>query len=540
MMDMPLTLPMIARRAETFFGRKEVISRLPDRSYHRITYRELMQRARQLAGALQKLGIQPGDRVATLCWNHHQHLEAYFGIPWTGAVLHTVNPRLHPTDIIYIANHAQDRVLLVDESFLPLAQGIRSHTGLEHIICVSERSESPEGTLSYEALLAATDPEDFVEPELDERQAAAMCYTSGTTGRPKGVLYSHRSMMLHTIGSGVGNPMAFVESDNVSPVVPMFHVNAWGMPFTSALVGANLVFPGPFLDPVSLAELFEHEQVTIAAGVPTLWLGLLQLLDQKPGVYDLSSIRGIVSGGQALPIAAIEGFLDRFNVKVEQAWGMTETSPIGTAGGVPSWATNASREEQFRYLNSGGRPTPLVEVRARGDDGFVPWDGKSMGELEVRGPWIASAYFNNPEGASRFTDDGWLKTGDIVTIDPDGYIQITDRAKDIIKSGGEWISSVDLENALMGHPAVAEAAVVAVPHPKWLERPVAAVVLKEGQQVTEGELREFLAPQFVKWWLPDAFVFVDEIPRTATGKFLKAAVREQLHEVLANQATEVD
>src|SRR5579875_1917087 len=323
MMDMQLTLPMIARRAETFFHRKEVVSRLPDRSYHRYSYADMARRSRQLAAALQKLGVNPGDRVGTICWNHHQHLEAYFGIPWMGAVLHTINPRLNPPDIVYIVNHAQDRVLLVDEALLPLAQALRPQTQIEHLICVSERMEAPEDTLSYEALLAESSPEDFVEPELDERQAAAMCYTSGTTGRPKGVLYSHRSMMLHTIGAGMGAPMAFMETDVVCPVVPMFHVNAWGMPYTAAMVGANLVFPGPYLDPVSLAEPFEHEHVTVTAGVPTLWLGLLQLLDRQPGAYDLSSIRAIISGGQALPAAAMQAFHDRFNIDIEQAWGMT-------------------------------------------------------------------------------------------------------------------------------------------------------------------------------------------------------------------------
>ncbi|HLI52569.1 MAG TPA: long-chain fatty acid--CoA ligase, partial [Thermomicrobiaceae bacterium] len=512
MMDMQLTLPMIARRAETFFHRKEVVSRLPDRSYHRYSYADMARRSRQLAAALQKLGVNPGDRVGTICWNHHQHLEAYFGIPWMGAVLHTINPRLNPPDIVYIVNHAQDRVLLVDEALLPLAQALRPQTQIEHLICVSERMEAPEDTLSYEALLAESSPEDFVEPELDERQAAAMCYTSGTTGRPKGVLYSHRSMMLHTIGAGMGAPMAFMETDVVCPVVPMFHVNAWGMPYTAAMVGANLVFPGPYLDPVSLAELFEHEHVTVTAGVPTLWLGLLQLLDRQPGAYDLSSIRAIISGGQALPAAAMQAFHDRFNIDIEQAWGMTETSPIGTANGVPSWAKDASREEQLRYLNTGGRPTPLVEIRARGDEGFVPWDGASMGELEIRGPWIASAYYENPEGASRFSDDGWLKTGDIVTIDPDGFVQITDRAKDIIKSGGEWISSVDLENAAVGCPGVAEAAAIGIAHPRWDERPLLIVVRKVGSDVTAEAVRAHLAGEVAKWWLPDEIVFVDSLP----------------------------
>ncbi|ACZ40327.1 long-chain fatty acid--CoA ligase [Sphaerobacter thermophilus] len=535
MMNYPLVLPAIMRRAEALYGDKEIVSRLPDKSYHRYTYADMIRRAKQLAVALQRLGIQPGDRVATLAWNHYQHLEAYFGIPAFGGVLHTLNLRLPPQDLIYVANHAEDRVILVDESLLPLFQKIRPQLNVEHVVVISNEGNEHEGTIGYEQLLASADPSEYREPNLDENQAAAMCYTSGTTGRPKGVVYSHRAIVMHCFGCLFPDAISLRETDVVTPVVPMFHVNAWGLPFTCTMVGAKQVFPGPHLDPVSLAELFQAERVTVTAGVPTIWLGLLQLLDSNPGAYDLSSMRAMLIGGQAAPEGMIRGFRERHNLHVVHGWGMTETTPVGTLAYVPSQALDAPMDEQYYYLTKQGRPLPLIEIRARGEHGLVPWDGKTMGELEIRGPWVARAYYNDPEGDTQFTEDGWFRTGDIVTIDPLGYVQITDRVKDVIKSGGEWISSVALENALMAHPAVAEAAVVAVPHPKWLERPAAVVVLKEGQTATEEELRAHLADQFPKWWLPDYIVFGTEIPRTSTGKFLKSALREQLREQLRDQ-----
>ncbi|RMG55392.1 MAG: fatty-acid--CoA ligase [Acidobacteria bacterium] len=530
MMDYQLTLPAMMRRAETFFARKEIVTRLPDGRFHRYTYADFARRAKKLAVALKQLGIRPGDRVATLCWNHHQHLEAYFGIPAIGAVLHTLNVRLHPDDLAYIVNHAEDRLLLIDQSMLPLLEAFRSRVNLERVVVISEDGEAPEGMLEYEDLLQAADESAFHNSDLDERQAAAMCYTSGTTGKPKGVVYSHRALVLHSMLSAMVDTLALCESDVIFPVVPMFHANAWGLPFTAVLVGAKLVFPGPHLDAGTLLEAMEAERVTLTAGVPTIWLGVLQTLDERPRAYDLSSLRGLVVGGSAAPKALIQGFQERHGLKVIHAWGMTEMTPLGTVANLTSELRQAPADVQLDYRAKQGLPVPFVEIRARGDRGIVPWDGQSMGELEVRGPCVARAYYNAPEAADRFTEDGWFRTGDIVTIESHGYIEIHDRSKDVIKSGGEWISSVALENALMSHPAVAEAAVIAVPHPKWQERPLAVVVLKEGHTVTAEELRAHLRPHFPKWWLPDAIAFVEAIPKTSVGKFRKSALRQQFRE----------
>jgi fatty-acyl-CoA synthase len=527
MMDYQLTVPAMLRRAEQFSADKEIVSRLPDRSFHRYTYADLVRRAKRLSLALQTLGVRSGDRVATLCWNHHQHLEAYFGVSTAGAVIHTLNLRLHPNDLTYIINHAEDRVLLVDQSLLSLYDKLRDSTTIERVVVVSEQPEAPAGTLAYESLLAEVDERDFIYPDLDERQAAAMCYTSGTTGRPKGVLYSHRALALHSLASLASDGLGICEADVVLPVVPMFHVNGWGFPYTATLVGAKQVFPGPYLDATSLLEAFESERVTLTGGVPTIWLGILQVLDREPKKYDLSSLRAMAVGGSAVPLSLLKGFEERHGLRVVQAWGMTETTPLGTVSTLTGELRQASVETQYAYRLKQGRPVPFVEVRAQGADGLVPWDGETMGELEVRGPWVASAYYDNPDAADRWTADGWFRTGDIVTIDDRGYVKIQDRAKDVIKSGGEWISSVELENALMGHPAVAEAAVISIPDPKWQERPLAVVVLKAGQSATADDLREYLAPQFAKWWLPDHVVFVDQIPKTSVGKFQKTALRTQ-------------
>jgi fatty-acyl-CoA synthase len=521
-MDYELGVPAILRRAETLHGRKEIVTRLPDRSFHRYTYADFGRRARQLADALQKLGYSDSTRVATLCWNHYQHLEVYFGVPISGNVVHTLNLRLHPGDLSYIAGHAGDRMLIVDESLLPLYEGFKDSAPFEHVIVIGN---APAGTMSYEELLVSGDPE-FHPPAIDEREAAVMCYTSGTTGQPKGVLYSHRAIALHTLASCMNGTLGLSETDVALPVVPMFHANAWGYPFTCTLVGAKQVFPGPFLDPPSLLEALEAEGVTMTAGVPTIWLGMLQLLDAEPERYDLSKIRCMVVGGSAAPRSMIEGFEKRHGIKVLHAWGMTELCPLGTVSDLTGELREQPEEIQFAYRARQGTPAPFVEIRARGEEGLVPWDGKTMGELEVRGVWIASAYYADESEAGRWTDDGWFATGDIVTIDHRGYIEIQDRTKDVIKSGGEWISSVLLENALMGHPAVAEAAVIAVPDEKWQERPAAIVVLREGQSATADELREFLAPHFAKWQLPERFEFVDEIPKTAVGKFRKTALRD--------------
>ena len=520
MMDFQLTLPPLLRRAETYFGGREIVTRLPDRSFHRYTYRDLARRSKQLAVALARLGLERGDRVATLCWNHHQHLEAYFGVPCGGFVLHTINIRLHPTDLAYIANHAGDRVLIVDRSLLPLYELVRADTAFEHVFVVED---------SYEELLDGADSGDWREPDLDEREAAAMCFTSGTTGRPKGVLYSHRSTVLHALGVATRAPsgMTITERDAILPVVPMFHVNAWGYPYVAAMTGTKLVLPGPYLDPESLLEDFATEGVTWAAGVPTIWLGLLRTLDANPGRWDLSRLRGMLVGGSAAPRSMIAAYQERHGIVVSQGWGMTETSPVASCTEFVGDLRDADEETRFDVAAMAGLPLPLVEVRARVGDEEVTWDGESMGELEVRGPWVAASYYEAPEAADRWTEDGWFRTGDIVSIDPRGFIQIKDRAKDVIKSGGEWISSIALENALMGHPAVAEAAVIATPHERWQERPLGVVVLKAGASVSAEELREFLAPQFAKWWLPDHIEFVAEIPKNAVGKFRKTVLREQ-------------
>ena len=526
MQDYQLTVPAILRRAEALFGHKEIVSRLPDKSFHRYTYADFIPRARRLAVALQGLGLERGDRVATLCWNHYQHLEVYFGAPIGGMVVHTLNLRLHANDLTYIANHAGDRALVVDESLLPIFQSFREEAPFEHVIVISSSGGVPDGALEYEELLSRARADEYEEPELDENEAAAMCYTSGTTGQPKGCLYSHRAIALHSLASAVSGVLSIQESDTTLPVVPMFHANAWGFPFTCTLVGAKQVFPGPHLDPPSLLEAFEHERVTLTGGVPTIWLGILQMLDKDPGAYDLSSLRGMIVGGAAAPRSLIQGFEERHGLNVIHAWGMTEMTPLGSVAEVPSVLSDAPKEEQYGFRAKQGLPAPFVEIRARGGEGLVPWDGESMGELEVRGPWVVSAY-HDADSSDRFTEDGWFKTGDIVSIDRYGCIEIQDRSKDVIKSGGEWISSVALENALMGHPAVAEAAVIAVPHEKWSERPLAVVVLKEGETATPEELRGHLEGQFAKWWLPEAFEFVDEIPKTAVGKFRKTALRDQ-------------
>jgi fatty-acyl-CoA synthase len=526
MMDFPLTLSAIFRRAEQMFRRREIVSRQADKSIHRYTYADWAARTRRLAQALLDQGIRPGDRVATLGWNHGSHLEAYFGIPLVGAVLHTLNLRLHPDELAYIVNHAGDRAVLVDETLLPLWEQVRPHVKVPIAIVVGATRPVPDGYLEYESLLAAAAPVADL-PDPGENDAVAMCYTTGTTGAPKGVLYSHRALVLHTLGLSVNDVMGIRETDTVMPVVPMFHANAWGMPFAAVMNGSKLVMPGPHLDPASIVDLFQRERVTVTGGVPTIWMGVMQYLDAHPGEFDLSCIRAMYVGGSAVPQSMIEGFEKKYSLRIFQAWGMTEMSPLGTTGHLPPFLADAPDEERFKFRAKQGRPAPFVEVRARNEDGLVPWDGRTMGELEVRGPWIASAYYNRDDCGDRFTDDGWFRTGDIATIDPEATIQIQDRTKDLIKSGGEWISSVALECALMGHPAVAEAAVIPVMHPKWSERPLAVVVLKPGASATPSELRGFLAPQFPKFCLPDAFEFIDAIPRTSAGKFKKSALRER-------------
>jgi fatty-acyl-CoA synthase len=519
MMDYQLTLCAIQRRAEQLFGHKEIVTRLADKSFHRYTYADCVRRAKQLSLALRRLGIRPGDRVATFCWNHHQHLEAYFGVPASGAVLHTLNPRLHPDDLAYIVNEADDRAILIDSTLLPLFEKFRERASVDRAIVIADHGNAPDGYLDYEELLAAEDPQEFSYPELDEKQAAAMCYTSGTTGQPKGVLYSHRAIVLHSFGIALPDTVGL-------------------RPYAATFVGAKQVFPGPHLDPASLLEAYHNERVSLTAGVPTIWLGILQALNEQPGAYDLSSLHTLAVGGAAAPKNMIRDFQERHDLNVLHAWGMTETTPLGTVARIGPDASELSEDEQYDCRAKQGRPVPLVEIRARNADGVVPWDGETMGELEVRGPWVAAAYYKETNLDDRFTADGWFRTGDIVSIDERGWMEIQDRAKDLVKSGGEWISSVALENALMGHPAVAEAAVIALPHPKWQERPLAAVVLADGGSATADELRAYLGERFAKWWIPDAVEFVEEIPRTAVGKFKKTALRERFRDYVFQQGVD--
>jgi acyl-CoA synthetase (AMP-forming)/AMP-acid ligase II len=526
MMDYQLTLPAVLRHAEARFADKSVVSRMPDKSMHRTTYGACISRARRLAVALRTLGIDRGDRVATFCWNHYRHLEAYFGIPMAGGVAHTLNLRLHPDDLSYIVNHADDRAIIVDDVLLPVFDKFRPNIGAAKVIVIRHAGGAPaeRGDLDYEAILADADERAYTDRVDDENLAATMCYTSGTTGRPKGVVYSHRAQILHSFGMAM--MLAVGERDVVMAVVPMFHANAWGLPYTGAMAGATQVFPGPHLDPPSIVELLEREHATITGGVPTIWNGVLQLLDSQPGRFDLSAIRTMLCGGSAVPPALLRGFQERHGLKIVQAWGMTETGPLATVADLPSSSRDASDEEKYAIRARQGWPVPFVELRVRGAEGPVPADGETMGEIEVRGPWIASGYFRG-EDPDRFTADGWMRTGDIAVQHGDGCIEIRDRAKDVIKSGGEWISSVALENALMDHPAVLEAAVIAIPDPRWDERPLAVIVKRPGHEVDPVELSAFIAPRFAKWWLPEAYEFVTEIPRTPTGKTLKRALRER-------------
>ncbi len=536
MMSFPLTLTHFLSRAAALFPDTEIVAVRPNKTLHRTTYGATVARAARLANALTRLGVKPGDRVATLCWNHEAHLEAYLAVPAMGAVVHTLNLRLHPSEIAYIARHAEDTVIIVDQSLLGLFEKFRAEVpSLRHVLVVPDAGgPAPEGTLDYERELAK-ERDTFDYPTLSEDQAAMICYTSGTTGNPKGVVYSHRSTVLHAMAACMADALGVSESDNILPVVPMFHAAAWGVPYAGFLSGAKLVMPGPHLDPASLVALMASERVTLAAGVPTIWIGILALLDKDPKAHDLSSVRSMVIGGSAAPPSLITGFAERHGLHVTHAWGMTETNPLGTLARLRRGMTALPAEAQLEKRASQGYAVPFVETRHVDEAGKVlPRDGATMGELEVRGPWVAASYFGG-EGADRFTSDGWFKTGDVVTLDLHGYVKITDRSKDVIKSGGEWISSVALENALMSHPAVLEAAVFAGRHEKWDERPIAAVVWREGKSATDEELTAHLAKHFAKYWLPDAYVAVAQVPRTSTGKFLKSKLREQYGDLLLSK-----
>ncbi len=531
MMDFPLTLPTILERARSPFADVAIVSRLPDKSLRHDTYGRFYGRARRLAAALLARGLAKGDRVATLMWNHEPHLVAYFGVPIAGGVIHTLNLRLSPEDISFIADDADDRFLIVDETLVPLLHKCQRKKPFEAVF-VAQTTDAPlpPGYESLDALIesAGADGHAFQYPDLREDDALGMCYTSGTTGRPKGVVYSHRSTVLHAFATTMADSLALGMRDTILPVVPQFHVNAWGIPFAATMIGAKLAMPGPHLDPVSLLDLMAGEKVTVAAGVPTVWLGILEALDREPSRWKLVPGLRMVVGGSAAPESLLRGF-DRHGIQIIHAWGMTEMSPVGTVSRLRPELDAASEDERYATRALQGITVPFVEARVVKGDGTVqPHDGQSSGELEVRGPWVAASYYGTNDEKERWALDGWFCTGDVATIDRRGYVKITDRSKDVIKSGGEWISSVDLENALMGHPSVREACVVAIPHPKWAERPLAAVVLKDGATpAIEPELVAMLASKFAKWWLPDGYVFLDAIPRTSAGKFLKSALRER-------------
>lgn len=527
MMASPLLITTMLERAGQLFPRVEIVSSLPDGSRHRYTNADLLVRSRQLATALRRAGIRKGDRVATLLWNGHEHLEAYLGIPATGAVVHTLSLRQHPDELAYIMNHAGDRFLIVEDVLLDVWQQVKSRVNCERVFVVNRGSALPEGTESYEAFLQQAG-QDQQHPHLEETDAAAMCYTSGTTGRPKGVVYSHRAIALHSFAISLPDQLNLSRHDTILPVVSMYHVNAWGLPYAAVMNGSRQVLPGRNLQPQALLDLMQDEQVTFTAGVPTIWMGLLDTLEKNPGRWRLSAKLRVAIGGAAAPESMFRRF-DKLGIHALQAWGMTETTPVATVC-TPKPGMEAMPSDDLYALRSRqGLPLPFIQVRAIGDDGEVPWDGETTGELEVRGPWIAASYFDLDQ-PDKWTTDGWFCTGDVVTIDAEGYVKITDRLKDLIKSGGEWISSVDLENALVGHAAVREAAVIAVPHPKWQERPLALVVLKENQTVEPSALRAFLEQTFAPWQVPDAFVFVAELPHTSTGKLLKSKMRQQYNQ----------
>ena len=535
MMDVPLSLNSLLERAGQLFSSNEIVSRRPDKTLVRHTYGEWYRRTRSLAAALKALGIEKGDRVATLCWNHHAHLECYFGIPAAGAVMHTLNIRLAPDEIGWIAGDARDRVLIVDDVLLPLYRQFADLHRFEHVIVYAFSGQPvPDGFTDYDALIGAADGAAFRYVDHAETDPVAMCYTSGTTGRPKGVAYSHRSTVLHTLVASLGDFWGLKGSDVVLPVTPMFHANCWGVPYGAVMMGTKLVFPGPHLHPEDLLDLITAEQPTLSLGVPTIWMGLIQTFDaalqaDHPHYGRWKLPRGMRSlvGGAAVPESLIRAF-DQHGIWLLQGWGMTETSPLATVSYPKAELRNVSMDERYRRAAMAGVPVPLVDLRLRGDDGQdAPWNGQAMGEIQVRGPFITGSYHGVPVSEEKFTADGWLRTGDVAAVDELGFVRITDRTKDLIKSGGEWISSVDLENALMAHPAVAEAAVIAIPDEKWSERPLACVVFKKGQSAQPPELSAHLMRHhFAKLQLPDRYEFIDALPRTATGKFWKLKLRE--------------
>ncbi len=514
MQDYPLLVSHIAEHAERVYPDREITSNTLD-GIKRSSYAEVIARARRLASALEKRGIKPGDRVATFAWNSAHHLELYFAVPAMGAVLHTINIRLFEEDLRYIVDHAGDKMIFLDSSlsgmmpqFDPTSEG-----DITEVVMSDGAPSERAGALDYEELIASGDPE-YEFPKFDENAAAAMCYTSGTNGRPKGVLYSHRSTVLHALAVGLPNQNNVKERDSILPLVPMFHVNAWGFPYACALNGARQVFAGPKMDPQSIADLIVNEDVNRAAGVPTIWHGILQL-DPAP---DFSHVEEFMGGGAAVPESLMRAYDEKFGVPLLQGWGMTETSPLGLVSRLPHDMDERTSDDAYFFRTAQGRPLPLVEIRL---------DEEAGGEVQISGPWIASEYYNDPEPGEKFTDDGWLRTGDVAKLEDRSFIRLVDRTKDLVKSGGEWISSVELENEIMAHPEVMEAAVIAVPDEKWDERPCACVVLAEGSDVDADGIREFLEPRVAKWWLPERVEFIAEVPKTSVGKFDKKVLRKQ-------------
>ena len=529
MMQPPLLISSLLVHAERHHGEQEIVSRRVEGDIHRQTYRELAVRSRRMAKALGALGVQAGDRVGTLAWNGHRHMELYYAVSGSGAVLHTFNPRLHPDQVVYIADHAEDQVLFFDLTFLPLVEAIAPRARhIKAFVAMTDRAHMPAASkidqlLCYEDLLEAqSDGYDW--PSFDENLASSLCYTSGTTGNPKGVLYSHRSTVLHTFAIALPDALNCSARDTILPVVPMFHVNAWGLPYAACMVGAKMVFPGPGLDGKSLHELFEAEKVTLSAGVPTVWQGLLGYVEANG--LKFSTMRRSVIGGSACPPAMIRKFAEVYDVQVLHAWGMTEMSPVGTAAVFKGKHLTQTQEQRYAVMSTQGRAVYGVDMKIVSEDGKeLPWGGPVSGDVLVRGPWIVNRYFRDEGGDPLI--DGWFPTGDVARIDADGYMQITDRSKDVIKSGGEWIGSIDLENIAMAHPAVAMAACIAAFHPKWDERPLLVVVKKPGAEVSRDELIAFYDGKIAKWWTPDDVVFVDAIPLGATGKMQKMRLREQ-------------
>ena len=532
MMDQPLLISSIIEHADRHFGDNEIVSRRVEGDIHRYTYHDCHTRSRQLANALATLGVTIGDRVATLAWNGYRHLEAYYGVSGSGAVLHTVNPRLHPEQVAYIVNHAEDQYLMFDMTFLPLVEAFAAHcTTVKGFIALCDRDHMPvtskiPNLLCYEELIDAASP-DYTWPLFDENSASSLCYTSGTTGNPKGALYSHRSTVLHSYASTMPDSLNVSARDAVLPVVPMFHVNAWGLPYSVLLTGAKMVFPGPALDGKSLYELFEQEQVTFSAGVPTVWFGLLNYMAENNLTF--TSFKRTVIGGSACPPAMMKTLRHKYGIEVIHAWGMTEMSPLGTSCTLQAKHNNLSEDARQALLEKQGHAIFGVDIKIVDDAGLeLPWDGKTYGNLLVKGPWIISSYYKQEEAS--VLEDGWFPTGDVATIDADGYMQITDRSKDVIKSGGEWIGTIDLENIAMAHPAVLQAACIGVFHPKWDERPLLIVVKRANAEVSREELLAFYDGKIAKWWTPDDVAFVDALPIGATGKFLKNKMREQFKE----------